>query len=72
MVAQVQFMRDGHQFGHAARRAGASDKRRQAERGRFDVTDRDGGHGQGKPLSLRVRDAVDRWSFIMWQTGCCR
>ena len=34
--------------------------------------DRDGGHGQGKPLSLRVRDAVDRWSFIMWQTGCCR
>ncbi len=34
-------MRDGHQFGHAARRAGASDKRRQAERGRFDVTDRD-------------------------------
>lgn len=34
--------------------------------------DRDGGHGQGKPLALRVRDAVDRWSFIMWQTGCCR
>lgn len=34
-------MRDGHQFGHAARRAGAPDKRRQAERGGFDIADRD-------------------------------
>ena len=31
--------------------------------------DRDGGHGGGKPLSLRIRDVADRWSFIMWQTG---
>jgi prolyl oligopeptidase len=31
--------------------------------------DRDGGHGQGKPLSRRIRDVSDIWSFIMWQTG---
>jgi len=31
--------------------------------------DRDGGHGQGKPLHLRIRDVADRWSFVMWQTG---
>lgn len=31
--------------------------------------DRDGGHGQGKPLSLRIRDSADVWSFVMWQTG---
>jgi prolyl oligopeptidase len=31
--------------------------------------DREGGHGQGKPLSLRIRDTADRWGFIMWQTG---
>jgi prolyl oligopeptidase len=31
--------------------------------------DREAGHGQGKPLHLRIRDAADRWSFIMWQTG---
>lgn len=34
--------------------------------------DRDGGHGQGKPLSLRIRDAADIWSFIMWRTGAVR
>lgn len=33
--------------------------------------DRDAGHGQGKPLSLRIRDEVDQWSFVMWQTGVC-
>ena len=33
--------------------------------------DRDGGHGQGKPLALRIRDEVDQWSFVMWQTGVC-
>ncbi|MDA1007857.1 MAG: prolyl oligopeptidase family serine peptidase [Planctomycetota bacterium] len=33
--------------------------------------DRDAGHGQGKPLALRVRDEVDQWSFVMWQTGLC-
>ncbi len=31
--------------------------------------DRDGGHGAGKPLSLRIRDRADIWSFVMWQTG---
>ena len=34
--------------------------------------DRDAGHGSGKPLELRIRDVVDRWAFIMWQTGICK
>ena len=33
--------------------------------------DRDSGHGAGKPLELRIRDVVDQWAFIMWQTGIC-
>ena len=33
--------------------------------------DRDAGHGQGKPLAARIRDQVDQWSFLMWQTGLC-
>jgi prolyl oligopeptidase len=33
--------------------------------------DRDGGHGQGKPLALRIRDVADQISFVMWQTGLC-
>lgn len=33
--------------------------------------DRDAGHGQGKPLSLRIRDEADQWAFVMWQTGLC-
>jgi len=33
--------------------------------------DRDAGHGQGKPLALRIRDEVDQWSFVMWKTGMC-
>ena len=33
--------------------------------------DRDAGHGQGKPLALRIRDEVDQWSFVMSQTGAC-
>jgi prolyl oligopeptidase len=33
--------------------------------------DRDGGHGSGKPLSMRIRDRVDTWAFIMSQTGLC-
>jgi hypothetical protein len=28
-----------------------------------------GGHGQGKPLHLRVRDAADQRIFLMWQLG---
>ncbi len=31
--------------------------------------DRDAGHGQGKPLDLRLRDAVDQRVFLMWQLG---
>jgi len=31
--------------------------------------DRDAGHGQGKPLSLRIRDVVDQRIFLMWQLG---
>jgi prolyl oligopeptidase len=31
--------------------------------------DRDAGHGQGKPLNLRIRDVVDWRIFIMWQLG---
>lgn len=34
--------------------------------------DRDAGHGSGKPLSLRLRDAVDQWSFLFWRAGLCR
>jgi prolyl oligopeptidase len=34
--------------------------------------DRDGGHGQGKPLSVRVEEVADRWAFVFWQTGICR
>jgi prolyl oligopeptidase len=33
--------------------------------------ERDGGHGQGKPLRLRVEEAADRWAFVFWQTGIC-
>jgi prolyl oligopeptidase len=31
--------------------------------------DREAGHGQGKPLSLRIRDVVDQRLFEMWQLG---
>jgi prolyl oligopeptidase len=31
--------------------------------------DREGGHGQGKPLHLRIRERADTWAFFMWQTG---
>jgi prolyl oligopeptidase len=31
--------------------------------------DREAGHGQGKPLNLRVRDAADQRIFLMWQLG---
>jgi len=31
--------------------------------------DREAGHGQGKPLNLRLRDAVDARMFVMWQLG---
>jgi prolyl oligopeptidase len=31
--------------------------------------DKDAGHGQGKPLNLRMRDLVDQRIFLMWQLG---
>ena len=31
--------------------------------------DRDAGHGQGKPLDLRIRDVADQRIFMMWQLG---
>jgi prolyl oligopeptidase len=31
--------------------------------------DRAAGHGQGKPLDLRIRDAADQRIFLMWQLG---
>ena len=31
--------------------------------------DRDAGHGQGKPLHLRLRDVVDQRMFVMTQLG---
>ena len=31
--------------------------------------DREAGHGQGKPLNLLLRDAVDQRLFLMWQLG---
>jgi len=34
--------------------------------------DREAGHGQGKPLNLRLRDVVDQRIFLMWQLACCR
>ena len=33
--------------------------------------ERDGGHGRGKPMRIRVAEAADRWAFIFWQTGIC-
>ncbi len=31
--------------------------------------EREAGHGAGKPLSMRIRDATDVLSFLAWQTG---
>jgi prolyl oligopeptidase len=31
--------------------------------------DREAGHGQGKPLNLRIRDTADTRIFFMWQLG---
>jgi prolyl oligopeptidase len=31
--------------------------------------DKEAGHGQGKPLNLRMRDLVDQRIFLMWQLG---
>lgn len=34
--------------------------------------DRSAGHGQGKPLDLRIRDVADQRIFLMWQLGMLR
>jgi prolyl oligopeptidase len=34
--------------------------------------DREAGHGAGKPLNLRIRDAADVRAFFMWQLGMLR
>ena len=31
--------------------------------------DRSAGHGQGKPLALRVQEAADQLAFMAWQLG---
>jgi prolyl oligopeptidase len=31
--------------------------------------DREAGHGQGKPLNLKLREIVDERIFLMWQLG---
>src|SRR5690606_31252955 len=31
--------------------------------------DRETGHGQGKPLDLRIREAADQVVFMAWQLG---
>src|SRR5690606_23266124 len=31
--------------------------------------DRETGHGQGKPLELRIREAADQLVFMAWQLG---
>ncbi|MSR17715.1 MAG: S9 family peptidase [Phycisphaerales bacterium] len=33
--------------------------------------DREAGHGAGKPMSKRLEELVDEWSFVEWQTGLC-
>jgi prolyl oligopeptidase len=34
--------------------------------------DREAGHGQGKPLNLKLREIVDERIFVMWQLGMLR
>jgi len=31
--------------------------------------DRETGHGQGKPLEIRIREATDLLVFMAWQLG---
>jgi prolyl oligopeptidase len=31
--------------------------------------DRNSGHGQGKPLNIKVLEETDQWLFLRWQTG---
>ncbi len=31
--------------------------------------DRESGHGQGKPVSIRLLEETDQWLFLRWQLG---
>ncbi len=53
-------------FAAALQAATTSDQR---ERPILLWVDYDGGHGQGKPLAIRIREAVDTRIFVMWQLG---
>ncbi len=47
----------------------AADASNQSEKPILLWVERDAGHGSGKPLSLRLRDAADQRIFLMWQLG---
>ena len=57
---------------HARKMAAALQAATTADPGEQPVllwVDRDAGHGQGKPLDLRIRDVADQRQFLMWQLG---
>jgi prolyl oligopeptidase len=57
---------------HARKMAAALQEATASDQGERPIllwVDRDAGHGQGKPLDLRIRDAVDERIFEMWQLG---
>lgn len=58
--------------GHARKFAAALQAASASDRNQKPIllwVDRDAGHGQGKPLNLRVRDVVDERMFLMRQLG---
>jgi prolyl oligopeptidase len=57
---------------HARKMAARLQARTAADPGEEPVllwVERSAGHGAGKPLRLRIRDAADQWIFLMWQSG---
>jgi len=57
---------------HARKMAAAMQAATASDQSRQPVllwVDREAGHGQGKPLNLRIRDAADMRIFLMWQLG---
>jgi prolyl oligopeptidase len=57
---------------HARKMAAALQEATASDQGERPIllwVDRDAGHGQGKPLDLRIRDAADERIFEMWQLG---
>jgi len=57
---------------HARKMAAAMQAATASDQARHPIllwVDREAGHGQGKPLNLRVRDVADERSFLMWQLG---